>query len=255
MRVSSIPAMLKIISHNLRHGNKDLRLIDIGKVFYKSNQNNFIQNIEEINIATVALCGNKQRSWNQKENENDFFMLKGLVEELFEKLKFKGFALLLPKENKEVGFKSYLEIVAYGKVVGIIGIIDNKLKKQFEVDNEVFLASINLDLLKQFKQNSSKYTPISTFPKVERDLAFTISDSVLYADLYKEVKKTSSQILKDINLFDVYKGKNLEVGKVSLALSLYFEAFDRTLTTEEIDIEVENIIKQIQNKFSAQLRK
>ena len=134
-------------------------------------------------------------------------------------------------------------------IIGIMG------KLHPEVEKDVYVLEINLDKLLEKKVGKMKYKEISKFPGVSKDLAVVVDKKVISKDIEAVINKSSSNLLSEIKIFDVYEGANLGENKKSIAFNLYFEAQNRTLTDEEINKEMENIIKAVENKLGAEIRK
>jgi len=254
MRPSMLPSMLRTIAHNIRYGNSDLQLIEIGKTFHRTEKETFIKGIEEREVVALAITGKTLGNWQHKASSYDFYNLKGQVMDLISELRIEKIDFAIDEVAK--GFAAdYANIVSKKVVIGSIGAIEKKLLKEYEIEQEVFIAVIDLKQLALIKTKEKKYSKLSQFPEVERDLAFLVNDETNAIEIQKLIAQTGQKLLSNVDVFDVYKGKNIELGKKSLAFNMKFTAEDRTLTTEEIDSEVTKIIQAIETKFSAQLRK
>ena len=142
-----------------------------------------------------------------------------------------------------------------GKLVATFGVLSKKLQKTFDIDNEVYYADINWkELMKAIKGKKVTYTEISKFPAVKRDLALLIDKKVQFAEIEKIAYETDKKLLKSVELFDVYEGKNLEAGKKSYAVSFVLQDENATLNDKQIDKLMQKLIANLQNKLDAKLR-
>jgi phenylalanyl-tRNA synthetase beta chain len=136
-----------------------------------------------------------------------------------------------------------------------IGKVAKKTQKQFDINNEVYYAQINLDLfIKQASKVKVQYKEISKFPSVRRDLALLIDNQIDYKQIEELAFKNEKRLLKEVNLFDVYEGKNLDEGKKSYAISFVFQDNEKTLTDAQVDKIIEKLITALFNDLGAKLR-
>ena len=135
------------------------------------------------------------------------------------------------------------------------GVLSKKIQKAFDIDNEVYFADIMWnELMKSIKGNRVTYKEISKFPAVKRDLALLIDKKVQFAEIEKIAYETDKKLLKSVELFDVYEGKNLEAGKKSYAVSFMLQDENATLNDKQIDKFMQKLITNLQNKLDAKLR-
>ena len=146
-----------------------------------------------------------------------------------------------------------VDVFAAGDRIGWLGEVHPNVLRRYGIDGRVVTFEIDLAAMLSRKSTHRKYVPIPQFPSVLRDLALMLDERTEYDDLRAAIA-SSSPLLKEVELFDVYRGKGVEVGKKSLAMHLTFSAPDRTLTTEEVDVEVVRITASVKEKFSATVR-
>ena len=141
------------------------------------------------------------------------------------------------------------------KVVAQLGILRKKITKRFDIDAEVFYADINwTELMKAVKNAKIGYAEISKYPAVKRDLALLIDKNVTFAQIEQVARETEKKLLKAVNLFDVYEGKNLEAGKKSYALSFILQDTENTLKDKQIEAIMAKLQKVFEDQFGAKLR-
>ena len=245
LRASILPSLYKIYEYNTARNVKDVSIFEIGKSFHKKEE----VYGEERKLAAL-LSGEYNLGMTNKQV--DFYIAKGIVEELLDYLGYAGRYSFLPlKETiEELHPGQSAEINLNGEKIGIIGKVHPK-----KTQNDVFVFEINLDKLLSKKTGKMKYKEISKYPIVKKDLSMVVRKAITNEELQKQIKKSAGSLLVGINLFDLYTGSNIEKGKKSMSYSLSFNANDRTLTDEEINKILEKIIADLEKGLGAELRK
>ena len=247
LRHSILPSLLKIYEYNKARTNKDVSIFEIGKAFYKQ-----ADEYGEHNKLAVLMTGDFYLGVNNKK-QVDFYIVKGIVEELLDYLGYTGRYSFIIKENQmpdEVHPGQSALISVNNDIVGLIGRVHPSLVKE-----AVYVFEIDLDKLLDKKVGKMKYKEYSKFPSVKKDLAVVVDKEVTSAEIATLIKKSGGSSLANIEVFDVYAGKGIEENKKSIAYSLTFEKMDRTLTDEEINDSLSKIIDMIEKKLGAELRK
>ena len=247
LRHSILPSLLKVYEYNKSRNNKDISIFEIGKTFYKQGEE-----YGENSKVAALIAGNFYLGVDDKR-QADFYILKGLVEELLDYLGYANRYSLIIKEDKmpeEVHPGQAALISVNNDIVGIIG----RVHPTLENDN-VFVFEIDLDKLLNKKVGKMKYKEFSKFPSIKKDLAVVVDKDVTSEQIGIWIKKAAGSNLSNIEVFDVYTGKGIEENKKSIAYSLTFEKMDRTLTDEEINDSLEKIIEILDKKLGATLRK
>ena len=244
LRYSMIPSLVKIYEYNKARNQKDVSIFEIGKGFYKKDE----QYGENLKLC-VLMTG--ERYLSVKSKQVDFYDIKGVAEELLDYLGYGGRYSFVVKEELPKEFHPYqtAQISVNNDIVGIIG----KLHPNCTKDN-VYVLEINLDKLLEKKTGKMKYKEISKFPSVKKDLAVVIDKDITSEEIAKQIKKLAGNLLLGSKIFDVYTGENIEESKKSIAYSLEFGAADRTLTDDEINAILEKIIAGLE-KQGAIIRK
>jgi len=255
MRPSIVPSILKTINLNIRYGNNNLKLFEIGKVFKHSDDNNVVlSGYEEREILAISLVGKTfPKQWSEKERQFDFYDLKGFIEDLAD---FLNLPITFSKivENSIYSPNS-VKIELDKSTIGCCGYLNRGILKNYDIEEDVLLAEIDFSQITHFNTVESKYIPVSPFPTVDRDLAFIVDENTDAKKILDEILSNGGKLLSNVVIFDVYAGGNIPEGKKSLAFSLIFLSSERTLTDEEVDNTINQMIKAIENKFNAQLRK
>jgi phenylalanyl-tRNA synthetase beta chain len=258
MRPSLIPSMLRVIERNIRHGNPDLKLFEIGKTFHKtkSSEYTFIPKVIEKEQLIIALTGkNSQINWSFKQEEVDFYDIKGIFENIATNFGLYYLTLLPDYEVHPAFSKNSLKITFDNQAIGNLGEIKKDLLKIFDINIPVFLLILDLQNIYKMPIVKKSYKKISPYPIIKRDLAFILDYNIPAEEILNEIKVSGGELLTGLDVFDVYSGNSIEEGKKNIAFSLVFSSSERTLKDEEIDLYLNNIILNIENKFSGHLRK
>ena len=244
LRHSILPSLLKIYEYNKAHYNKDVSIFEIGKTFYKKGE----KYGEENGIAGL-MTGNYYLGIEKKQV--DFYIIKGIVEELLDYLGYGGRYSFIVKEEmpKELHPGQSALISVNNDVIGIIG----KVHPQ-KIKENIYVFEINLEKLLAKKVGKMKYKELSKYPSVKKDLAVIINKNVTAQEIATLIKKSAGSLLLNTEVFDVYTGKGIEENKKSIAYSLEFGTNYRTLTDEEINNILEKIIANLE-KNGAEIRK
>lgn len=245
LRYSIIPSLMKTYEYNKAHYNKDIAIFEIGKGFYKKGE----EYGENQKIA--ALMTGKYYVGVGNNADVDFYVMKGIVEELLDYLGYANrYSFVIPKEiPKEFHPGQVAEINVNADGVGIIG----KLHPS-EAKDAIYVMEINLDKLLAKKVGKMKYKELSAYPNVKKDIAFVMDKNKPSSEVEMAIKKSAGSLLTNIEVFDVYTGENVGQNEKSIAYSLTFNDPKKTLTEEEITPIFEKIIENVQNKCNVKLR-
>ena len=242
MRQSLLFSGLEAISYNINRRNSDLKLFEFGKTYHK-----YLSGYEEHKHLTLFISGNRNKeSWTNPQKTTDFFLLKGYVTGVLNRL---GIEKISNTPSQSDIFSEGTAKVYNNEVLVEIGVIKKSILKHFGIKQDVFYADFNWDLILKIITGKIKYTEIPKYPEVRRDLALLIDEKTTYESIYNLAKQTEKALLKDVNLFDVYEGKNLPEGKKSYALSFTIQDNTKTLTDGQID----KIMTKLQQTFETEL--
>lgn len=246
MRKSLLEGLLENAIYNINRKNQDIKFFELGKIYHKKAKYE-----ERKQLAILTSGRNYSENWLMPKSSTDFYTLKSFVNILLGKLNLETEEVSLEDER----FSDALEIVSAGKTIARLGKVSPKLLKDFDIEQECFYAEIELETAQQLRSKDNfKFVDIPKFNKIRRDLALLVDKNVTYAALYKIAKKNPSKYLKNVNLFDVYEGKNLPEGKKSYALSFELLNEEKTLEEKEITSVMDSLIKNFKKEFSAELR-
>ena len=248
LRRSMLFSGLEIIAYNLNRQQESLRLFEFGKTYHLANEER-----KENKHLSILMTGQKAPlHWrNQKENI-DFFYTKGIVSALIEKM---GVSKLKSSPATNAIFEEG-QMLKLGKTMLVeYGIVKNSISSTFGIDQAVYFVDFKWDAIENFiKTTNVKFKPIPKFPEVKRDFALLIDEDISFEAIYKVAKQTDQKYLKEISLFDVYKGNNLPTGKKSYAISFTLQDSTKTLTDKEIETIMSKLQKQLEKKVGAELR-
>ena len=238
--------MVKIYEYNKARENKDVCIFEIGKGFYKKQ--------EEYgeNQKIVALMTGKYYLGVGNSANVDFYVIKGVVEELLNFLGYENrYTIEMPDQIPNEFHKGQTaNINVNGQIVGIVGKLHPEVTK-----DDVYVMEINLDELLSKRVGKMKYKEISKFPNVKKDVAFVMKKDIPSVEVEKVIKKAGGKLLTNIEVFDVYTGENIGKDEKSVAYSLTFNDSKKTLTEEEITKIFENIIANVEKLNDVSLRK
>ncbi len=259
MRQSLLFGGLESIQRNVNRKNADLKFYEFGNVYrYNAERANADESLrayfEEQRLG-LWLTGNKTaQTWVHTDEKTSFYQMRAYVNTVLKRLGVNLDKLTFaPLQN--CLFADGLTLLINGKELGFIGILDNKLLKQFDIDNDVFYADLSWKaLLKQNKQYKAVIEDLAKFPEVKRDFALLVDKSVAFEDLRKAAFENAGKLLKSVYLFDVYEGKNLPAGKKSYALSFILQDPNNTLKDQQIENIMARLQKVFAEKFGATLR-
>ena len=248
MRQSLLFSGLENVSYNINRKNQDLNLYEFGKTYHKVEA----ENKEKQHLMFLLTGKVNSENWNTTKENTNFFVLKEKVEHVLFRL---GISKIKSEEISTHGFSKGLmykhkknRLVCFGKV-------DAKICKSFGIKQEVYYADFNWDLLLNLVISTKiKYSEVSKFPSVKRDLSLLIDKKVTFKELLSIAKDTEKNILKSVNLFDVYEGDKLPEGKKSYALSFILEDNTKTLTDKYIDKIMGKLISSYESKVGAEVR-
>ncbi|WP_282068291.1 phenylalanine--tRNA ligase subunit beta [Olleya namhaensis] len=244
MRQSLLFSGLEALSHNINRRQSNLKFFEFGKTYHDYNGTR-----EEYKHLSLFITGFKtEESWsNVPQAKTNFFLLKGSIASLLERL---GITRYQESATKSDVFSEGLQLSIGRDTLVDFGVLKSKIAKHFDITQEVFYADFKWDtIIEVAKRNKIKFTAIPKYPEVRRDFALLLDDNVTFESLQAIAKKTEKQLLKSVNLFDVYQGKNLPNGKKSYALSFTFMDERQTLTDKVVD----KIMNKLQTNFERQL--
>ena len=260
MRQTLLFGGLESIAHNANRKNADLKFFEFGNCYYfnadKKNEEKVLAPYSEDYHLGLWVTGKKvSNSWAHADENSSVYELKAYVENILKRLGLDLHNLVVGNLTDDV-FAAALSVnTKGGKRLASFGIVTKKLLKAFDIDNEVYYADLNWkELMKAIRSVKISYKEISKFPAVKRDLALLLDKNIQFAEIEKIAYETEKKLLKEVELFDVYEGKNLEAGKKSYAVSFLLQDENQTLNDKMIDKIMSKLVKNLEDKLGAKLR-
>jgi len=249
MRTSMLYSGLEVIAYNNNRKATNLRLYEFGKTYTKADNK-----YTEARHLTLFLSGKTtEDNWLEKGASFSFYNLKSYVLNVLGKLGHRHFETVV---TEKAPFSFSLTLKNEGIEIAKLGSIAKQTRSKFDIKNEVFFADLNWDyLLEKSPFNKIEFSELPKFPSVRRDLAMLLNEEVQFEAIEKIATAESKKLLKEVSLFDVYKGDKIEKGKKSYAVSFIFQHPDKTLTDQEIEKLMNRLMGKYENELGAVIRK
>lgn len=240
MRQSLVPSLLQCRRQNERHGTLNAELFEIAKVYLSAGEGKQEHEAEPTMLGIVS--------------GRDFLSLKGIVESIVDRLvpaaSLSAERSSLPEFPDGRGATLRLN----GRLFGWLGQPSRKICEQLDLQEDVWVAELNVNILEELYEPVRHYVPLPKYPSISRDLNFVLKESVTWAHLSETVSSAGGELLDAVSFSDQYRGKGIDTACKSYVVSLRFLASDRTLTTEEVDAAVQNIVSVCEETLEAKLR-
>jgi phenylalanyl-tRNA synthetase beta chain len=247
MRQSLLFSGLEAVSYNINRRNADLKLFEFGKTYHK-----LLSGYNEKKHLSLFVTGNKSDEiWTNPTVMSNFFSFKGYIVAILERL---GYTTTVEKPFENDVFAEGIAIVYEKDVLVEFGTVKKSILKHFDIKQEVLYADFNWDLILKLLSNKIKFKEIAKYPEVRRDLSLLIDSNVTFESIYRIATQTEKNLLKKVNLFDVYEGKNLPSGKKSYAISFIIQDQSKTLTDNQIDKIMSKLQSNLEKEIGATLR-
>ena len=257
LRTSLLPGALQTVSRNIKVKETDLALFEIGRVFNRTTEgavNEFSDFQEDENLVIVLTGDVESAEWYSKSREADEYDLKGILQSILDKLNLTRPLKLSTGENDSELFSHALSLTSKSEHIGLGGKVGKNILKDFDIKQSVFAFELNVEKLASIKTGEKKFEELLKYPKVIRDFAFILDKTIKYDELIKFSKRKSSNLLKNIKLFDIFESDSLGKGKKSVAFELEYFDTARTLEESEVDEDFWRLIEAIKREFNAELR-
>ena len=260
MRQTLLFGGLESICRNVNHKMPNLRFFEFGNCYHfspekKNDEDPIKAYTEEMHLGLWLTGKRVEGSWAHADEQSSFYELKAYVMNIFTRLGVNPGIVVAEKSDNNVFGKALALKARSGKVLCEMGTVSHKLLKKVDIDQDVFYADINWNnLMRAIKKNETLYHDISKFPSVSRDLALLIDKSVEFEQIEQIARQTEKKILKSVELFDVYEGKNLPEGKKSYAVNFILQDETKTLNDKQIEAIMTKLINNLKQKLGAELR-
>ncbi len=260
MRQSLLFGGLESICRNVNHKMPNLRFFEFGNCYHyspekKNDEDPIKAYTEEMHLGMWITGKRVEGSWTHPDEQSSFYELKGYVLNIVRRLGVNPGIMVCEHSDNNVFGKALVLKTRAGKVLCEMGTVCHKILKKMDISQDVFYADLNWDnLMRAIKKNETLYHDISKFPSVSRDLALLIDKSVQFEQIEQIARQTEKKLLKSVELFDVYEGKNLPAGKKSYAVNFILQDESKTLTDKQIDAIMTKLINNLKQKLGAELR-
>ena len=260
MRQTLLYGGLESVEHNVKRKNANLRFFEFGNCYFfdpeKKNEENPMQAYKEENFMGIWVTGKRvEGSWAHPNEDSTYYELAAYVQNILSRIGMKQ-GLMVQKKSENPNFSAAIVIENRGgKKLIEMGILSKKLLKQFDLQQPVYFAELNwTQLMKATKKNEVTFSEISKHPAVSRDLALLVDNAVEFAQIEQIARQTEKKLLKKVELFDVYEGKNLPEGKKSYAVNFILQDTEKTMNDKQIDAIMQKLIANLKKQLNAELR-
>ena len=260
MRQTLLFGGLESVCRNVNHKMPNLRFFEFGNCYHfspekKNDEDPIKAYTEEMHLGMWLTGKRVEGSWAHADEQSTFYELKAYVMNIFTRLGVNPGIVVVEKSDNNVFGKALALKARSGKLLCEMGTVSHKLLKKMDIDQDVFYADINWNnLMRAIKKNETLYHDISKFPSVSRDLALLIDKSVEFEQIEQIARQTEKKLLKSVELFDVYEGKNLPEGKKSYAVNFILQDETKTLNDKQIEAIMTKLINNLKQKLGAELR-
>ena len=246
MKTTPIPTLLQVLQINSNYKNKNVKVFELAKTYKNVGEKIEKGELPEENtVLTIGMYGEKE----------DFYTLKGVVENVLEVAGVKKYDLFKDEENKLYHPGRCASLKVGNDIFASLGELHPLVAENYNLNDRVLIAEINIDKIVKYARFNKKYVEIPKYPAVERDIAMVVDEAVEVGQIERIITKKAKKLLEEINLFDVYRNEKLGENKKSVAYSLKFRLSDRTLTDEEVNTTMQEIIAALEKELNAELRK
>ena len=249
LRPTLLYSLIKNAKDNINRNVENIRFFEVSRTFEKAEE----LAKEEVKLGIILAGNNNKTLWNSKPEAYDFYDLKGIVEEIFSKLRFKNYQIKRSTQAQLHPGRS-VDVFVGKEFIGSFGEIHPDVLENFDLEKKsILVGEFNIDLIKKYIGKAVKYEGMVKFPAVPRDIALVMDEEVLVGDVLKVIEKVDNKIEK-VELFDIYRGLGVLTGKKSVAISIKLRDKNKTLEEKEINDVVEKILKKVEKQFGAELR-
>lgn len=258
MRQSLIPGALEAVAYNVKRQVRNLRMFEYGSVYSRKTEGDgtTLESYTEYPCFCITMSGSPEKSWRSEAGKGSYFRLKGYLELLLSRFGVDIYNLdSVPAPSDVFSEGQCYSLPGSGRVLAVSGTVNPAWAARFDVHQPVFTAEISWPVLLTLASRVKvKFSEMPKFPEVRRDLALLLDENVSYASLRKAAFKSCKKLLKQVGLFDVYRGDKIPAGKKQYALDFVFQNPDKTLTDTEIEKLVAQLLACFTSEFNAVLR-
>ena len=241
MRTTVLPSMLEILTRNYNFRNKAAKLYEVGRIYLPGGEDGLAV---ENKVLSIGAYG----------SDMDFFAMKGVIMAVMAGIRAEDVSFETVSDNPSYHPGRCAKVLVKGQEIGVFGQIHPLVARNYGVDAELYCAELDFNALMSAKGADAVYVPLPKFPAVTRDIAVVCDEAVTVGQLETAIRKGGKALLKEVALFDIYRGKGVDEGKKSVAFNLVLRADDRSLTAEEADADVKSILETLATDCGAALR-
>ncbi len=259
MRQTLLFGGLESIAYNRNRKRNDLRFYEFGNCYFlypeKKKEGDLLAPYSEETHLGIWICGKRTyKNWAVPDAESSVFELKAHIENILKRMGISQEQITSEPIQNDI-FSASMNMYMQQSRIGSWGIVSPRVRKMFDIDTDVFFAEINMDvLLRKTANRAVRFSEISKFPAVSRDMALLVDKNVTFAQIEQIARKSGKKLLKEVSLFDVYEGSNLPQGKKSYAVNFVLQDNEKTLTDQQIDAIMQKIRINLEKELGAILR-
>lgn len=251
LRLSLLPDLIRSLTYNLARNQSDVAYYEVGSIFV-SQEEKITKQPTEVLRAAGAVTGNwVNNTWQGEVKPVDFYVVKGIIEGLFNLLKLSVTFEQAKINDMHPGRTAVIKLD--GNTIGFVGQLHPLVAKEADL-KETYVFDINLDAVLNAYENVPSFTEVPKYPSISRDIAFILDEKVLAGDVQSLIKEIGEPLVKQVNIFDVYQGEHLEAGKKSIAYHIIYQDPEKTLKDEEVEASYQKIVKAVADKFNGYIR-
>ncbi len=250
VRNSLIPAALSVIKHNVAHRNLDLRLFEVGKVYFPPDeQGNWREDLRLL----LAVTGSTPDGWREQPRPLDFYDVTGGLERLVDHFRWPPFGFE-PGDAACLDSAISFRVSSKGQTCGVAGRVASALLDKLDIDQPVYLAEIELECLSRDGRKSIRFVPLAQYPAAPRDLAILVAAGVRAGELVAAVIKAAGDLAESVRIFDVYSGEQIEKGLKSVAVNIVYRSRQGSLSSDQVDELQQKVVDSLKKMFNAEIR-
>ncbi|QGH35255.1 phenylalanine--tRNA ligase subunit beta [Gracilibacillus salitolerans] len=251
LRLSILPEMLSSVAYNLARKQANVAYYELGSIFISKEEKVTEQPRENLRLAGALTGEWLTHPWQQEKKAVDFFVVKGILEALFTSLNLEVTFTQAKVDGMHPGRTAQLFI--NDRAIGFAGQVHPRFQKDYDL-KETFVFDIDFDYILEVHENEPSFAKIPRYPSVTRDIALVVDEAVQAGAVQATIAQAGGELIKDIQVFDVYQGEHLAEGRKSIAFSLFYQDPERTLTDDEVEASYQAILEAVANEHQAELR-
>ncbi|MFV1951795.1 MAG: hypothetical protein ACC630_07585, partial [Nitrospinota bacterium] len=243
-------SLINNLTYNINRKNEDVKIFEIGHTFIPTGK----KPKEEETVAGLIFGSRNGFMWSQPKDQVDFYDIKGVAESLLSDLYISGVSFegagSLPFLNRDRSATIFID----GNKAGFVGALNQALLDNLDLEGQVYIFELSIDAMIKRSVCDKRFRPLPRYPGSKRDISIIVDRTISYEEIRKSINRIETKMVDDIEVFDVYYGKEIDAGKVSIGIRITYQLMERTLTDEEINYTHSRILKELIRKFDAGIR-